>query len=174
MNRKILVATIGVLAVGAASSALAQETKPVGLSVRAGIFFPSSSAGRDVGKSWFGGGADFKIRDMSLGTVGANSSSADLTVSLDYYGKGNASTVPVLLNFVGHNNEMYYTVGAGVGFNRLPNGGGGTDNNARLSYQFGIGYNFQQSHTPLFVEARYWGNAQSDLNGVAVYVGIHI
>lgn len=174
MNRKILVTTIGLLAVGAATSALAQESKPVGLSVRAGLFFPSSSNARDIGKSWFAGGADFRLKDMNLGTTGASSSSAELTVSADYYGKDNATTVPVLLNFVGHNNETYYTAGVGVGFNRFPDTAGGTNNTTRLAYQIGLGYNFQQGKSPLFLEARYWGSSNSDLNGVAVYVGIHL
>ena len=174
MNRKILIAAFGVFAVAAASSALAQETKPVGLAVRAGIFFPSSSASKDVGKTWFAGGAELRLKDMNLGTVGASPSNSELTASIDYYGKASGSVVPLLLNYVGHSNESYYTVGVGLGMDRLPNAAGGTDNTTGLAYQFGIGHNFQQSKTPLFLEARYWGNSKSDLNGLAVYVGIHI
>lgn len=169
MNRKILIATIGVLAVGAATSALAQESKPIGLSIRGGVFFPSSSSARDIGKTWFGGGADFRLKDMSLGTMGAGTSSAELTVSADYYGRSGASTTPLMLNFVSHTNEMYYTVGAGVGFNRTPGGDA-----SRFTWQAGLGFNFMQGKSPLFVEGRYWGNANTDLSGFAVYVGIHI
>lgn len=174
MNRKILVATIGLLAVGAASSALAQESKPVGLAIRGGVFFPSSSFSRDVGQTWLAGGAEYRLREQNLGTVGASSSSADLSVSIDWYGKSNDSTMPLLLNFTGHNNEFYYTAGAGFGFNRQPNAAGGTTSATKLAYQFGLGYNFQQGRSPLFVEARYWGNQESDLNGVAVYMGVRL
>ncbi len=171
MNRKILVTAIGLLSIGVASSALAQETKPVGLSLRGGIFFPSSSFSKDIGKQWFAAGAEYRLKEQSLGMPGSN---ADLSISVDWYGKDNDSTVPVLLNFTGHNNEFYYTAGAGFGMNRQPAAGGGTDSKTKLAYQFGIGYNFQQGRSPLFVEARYWGNSESDLNGIAVYLGIRL
>lgn len=174
MNSKILAAAAGVIAVSAAVPALAQETKPVGLSLRAGLFFPTTGAAKDVGKTWFIGGAEYKLQGLNLGTSGAGSANQAFSVSVDFYNKSNVSNVPVLLNYVGSNNELFYSIGAGIGFNRIPNGNGGTESKARFAGQVGIGYDFMQGKSPLFVEGKYFFNQKSDLNGFAVYVGIHL
>ena len=174
MNSKILAAAAGVIAVSAAVPALAQETKPVGLSLRAGVFFPTAGVAKDAGKSWFIGGAEYKLEGLNLGTTGANSTTQSLSLSVDFYNKSNVSNVPVLLNYVGRNNELFYSIGAGIGFNRLPNGSGGTESKARFAGQVGLGYDFMQGKSPLFVEGKYFFNQKSDLNGFAVYLGIHL
>lgn len=159
----------GVLALGAAmaTTALAQESKPVGLSVRFGAFFPSDSAAKDAGgKTWFMGGLEYKIKDLGIEERGNGQM---LSASIDFYNKGGFSNTPLLLNITGHNNEFYYTGGVGVGFTKSPDGTG-----TKLAYQVGIGYNFQQGKSPLFVEAHYFGTSSSSFNGLALLVGIRI
>ena len=46
-------------------------TKPLGLSVRAGLMFPSTKAARDVGSQWFAAGADFKLGDLKFSRQGS-------------------------------------------------------------------------------------------------------
>lgn len=179
MNRKILATAIGIVAVGAmASSAVAQTSNPIGLSVRAGIVFPTSSFGRDIGKQWLGVGAEFKLKDMNYGTMN-RATNSHLSISADYYGKGDGSAVPVLVNFVGTQNEFFYSVGAGVAFTRDTDLEGvpavtTNRNRTNFAYQFGLGYNFQQGSNPLFLEAKFWGNSNSNLNAFGVYVGVRL
>jgi hypothetical protein len=169
MNRKILAAGIGAAAILAAVPASAQDTRPMGLSVRAGIFFPTSDLLRDNSRTLFIGGAEYKIKDLNLetGTAGMRTS---LTLSADYIGNADFRNIPVLLNLVGHsNNAFYYSVGAGIGFT-----GGLLDTGTTFSYQLGIGYDFQQGRTPLFLEGHYFGAGRSDANGFAIMVGIRL
>lgn len=167
--KRILVVSLFAVAVAAAN---AQVSKPVGLSVRGGIVFPASGYGRDLGKTWFGIGGDFKLSDLQFGqkNMGTNSF---LTLSADYYGKGEASAVPVLVNYMSTQNEFFYSVGAGLAFTR-DRDGGNDRSKANFAYQLGLGYNFQQGQTPLFVEAKYFGNSNSRVNAFGVYVGIRL
>lgn len=166
--KKILAAGIGAAAILAAIPAFAQDSKPMGLSVRAGVFFPTSSLLRDNARSLFIGGAEYKIRDLNLetGTAGMTTS---LTISADYIGNADFRNVPVLLNIVGRTNEFYYTAGAGIGFT-----GGLLDTGTTFSYQVGVGYDFQKGRTPLFIEGHYFGAAKSDANGFAIMVGVRL
>lgn len=176
MNRKILTAAIGVALLGATALAPAQATKPMGLSVRAGIVFPTSGYGRDIGRTWFGVGADYKLMDANFGMTD-RSSTGILTLSADYYGKGEASAVPILINYVGMQNEFFYTVGAGLAFTRDEELVGGVlrgRNKTNFAYQFGLGYNFQSGSNPLFVEGRFLGNSNSRVNALGLYVGVRL
>ena len=47
MNKRMLTAALGTVVAMAAVPALAQETKPLGLSARVGLFFPSDGDARD-------------------------------------------------------------------------------------------------------------------------------
>ena len=179
MGRKIFMAVVGAIALGAlAVPAAAQTTKPIGLSVRAGVIFPTSSFGRDIGRNWFGVGGEFRVADANFGTTDRGTTSF-LTVSADYYGKGSASAVPILLNFVSMTNEFYFTGGIGVAFTRDTAGVGVPPistgrNRTNVGYQLGVGYNFQQGQNPLFVEAKFWGNGNSNLNAIGLYVGVRL
>lgn len=164
----VAAATLGLLSAMASS----QVTKPVGLSVRAGLIFPTSGFGRDLGRTWFGIGGEFKLKDVAFGEVNAGSNSM-LTLSADYFGKGNGSSVPVLLNYVATKNEMFYSVGAGISMTKDVDAGK-SRSKTNIAYQLGIGYNFQQGSNPLFVEAKYWGNGNSNLSAFGVYVGIRL
>jgi hypothetical protein len=174
MNKKLITSAFVIVSVGAAIPAMAQESKPVGLSVRAGIFFPTQGSAKDAGKNWFIGGAEYKLNNMHFGKMGANAMNQSVALSVDFYNKSNISNVPVLLNYISRTDEYYFTLGAGIGFNRLPNGSGGTESKARFAGAVGLGYDFQRGKSPLFTEARYLFNSKSDLNGFAVMVGIRL
>lgn len=164
---------LGLSATLVASPALAQESRPLGLALRAGLFWPTNSNTRNMeGDTWFSLGAEYKIRDLSLATMDTGMPAA-LTLSLDYQGKGNFRHVPVLVNYVARNNQVFYSVGLGVGFTRVPIVGG-TDDKTRLAYQLGIGYDFQQGSTPVFVEAKYFGSSRSELNGFGFFLGVRL
>ncbi len=171
MKRITTIAMLAALAVGTVSAAFAQTPEPIGLSVRLGALWPSNDAPKNEGDCWFTGGLDYKIKNLNFGNTDPSFSSA-LSVSLDYYGKGDFSNVPVLLNFVGRKDQFYYSAGAGVAFAKTPDGYGGTDSNLELGYQFSVGFDFTKGQTPVFVEARYQGCGKSDLNGIALYAGI--
>lgn len=171
MIRATSVAALMAVAIfGAAVPAMAQVTKPAGISLRAGVFFPSDSTIRKSNKTLFAAGLDYKISNFNMASMGTGTS-AYYGISVDYYGNNTARTVPVLLTVTGRNNEFFYTAGAGVGFSRFPVAGVQT-NRTRFAYSFGIGYDFQSGVTPFFVEAKYNGSSDSVLNGVAVYAGV--
>jgi hypothetical protein len=175
MNRRIMLAALGVVAASAlTASALAQETKPMGLSIRAGGFFPSSSASRNESSTWLGLGAEFKLKDMNFGTAQPGTSS-HLSLSVDYMGSGDFRSMPVLVNWVANTNEFYYTAGVGYTFGRHMTGTPAVaEDRNTLAYSFGLGYNFQQGKNPFFVEGRFWGSSESDFNGLGVYVGVRL
>lgn len=175
---------VSVVAVGLAASmsgtATAQETKPMGLSVRVGIFMPTQSEARDLGSNWFSGGLEYKIKDLGFG-IGDPSASTSLTVSVDFMGKGQFQHVPVLVNYVGRRNEIYWTVGAGVGLVRADEVVSiglpvmrETKSSTSFAYQFGVGYDFQQGRSPVFIEARYFGSGKNAVNGLGIFLGMRL
>src|SRR5438270_11378841 len=108
MSRKILIAAVGIFALGVVvTPAAAQMTKPIGLSIRAGAVFPTDSSTRSaVGNTWLGFGAEYALGAMGMGMPGTN---GHLSISADWFGKSSASVIPVLLNFVGTQNEFFYS-----------------------------------------------------------------
>lgn len=167
MKKTITTMVGAALLFGAAVPALAQQSQPVGISLRAGLFFPTDSGLRDVAESWFTGGIDYRIRDM--GSV--NGSVRSLGLSLDYASKEDFRTVPLTVNYIVHRSELYFFGGVGVAFSRYASGGGWTDK-TEFAYQLGAGYDFQQGQTPLFVEAKFMGNGHSELNGFGAFIGV--
>lgn len=170
MTRKIMMMAIGATALVAAVPALAQESKPVGLSIRAGIFFPTDSLAKAIaGKNWFAFGAEYKVMDLNLGTKQAGYS-GHLSISADYMNKSGFSNTPVLLNYVGNVGDIFYSAGAGISFAKIPG-----DSKARLGYQASIGYNFTKMKMPIFIEAKYFGvSGREELNGFGIYLGIRL
>lgn len=168
--KKFGVAALGAaMVLAGANSAWAQESKPVGVSVRVGLFFPSNGDVRDSeGPSWFVGGVELKVRDVNWKGMGEGYA-GHLSVSADLLGKGDVKNVPILLNYVGRRNEWFYTAGVGVSFSSF-NG----DDRTRMGYQLGVGYDFTQGKTPFFLEAKYWGTSKSEFNGFGVYAGIRM
>ncbi len=168
MKRNVLLAMVGAASIlGFAVPANAQESRSMGLSVRLGGFFPTKN---DIDDDLlFSVGLDYKIKDLNFDMSDRNTRTA-LTVSADWYGNSEFSNIPVMLNLVASQNQMYYFLGAGVAF--LDVDGGSDETN--FTYALGVGYNFQQGRTPVFFEAKYFGNSESALNGFGVYVGARL
>lgn len=170
MNKALALAALTTMVAASATTVLAQETKPIGLTARVGVFFPTQDNAKNAGKQWFAGGVEYKLGDLKLPNMSTDYA-AYYTVSVDLYSKGDFRHVPVLLNYVGRLQEgIYYFAGAGVGFEREPIVGG-KKNNTAFSYQAGAGYEFTKSSLPLFVEAKYVGCSKSSVNGFGVFVG---
>ncbi|HVL38596.1 MAG TPA: hypothetical protein VM328_04310 [Fimbriimonadaceae bacterium] len=165
--RWIVPTLLGAACFTAATPADAQVTQSSGISLRAGLFFPSDSAARDEGASWFAFGADYRLGDLQLGMTPGYT--AHLSLSADVFSKGDYRNVPVLLNYVGRTSEFYYSAGAGFGFGRVAG-----EARTRFAYALGVGYDFMQGAMPLFAEAKYFGSSDSALNGFAVFVGIRL
>ena len=130
----------------------------------------SSASARAEGKTWFGVGIDYKLKDVSYRRAPGDFNRY-YTLSLDYYGKGDHSNMPVMINVVARREKLFYSVGAGLGFAKTPKGAG-VQTNTEFTYQFGIGMDFQGGETPFFLEGRYFGSAESKLSGFALYAGI--
>ncbi|MCW5937383.1 MAG: hypothetical protein KIT11_08770 [Fimbriimonadaceae bacterium] len=165
--------TLAAVALGVmlAAPAAAQYEKPLGLSARLGLFFPTNGDARDEeGRSWFAGGLEYKIRDLNYGS--SNQMSASLTISADYYGKGDFSNIPLQLNWVARSQQVYYGAGAGVGFTHIKGGRNQDSNDVDFTFNLVVGYDFVRSSTPFFIEGRYWGSNESQLNGFGVYAGV--
>lgn len=173
MNRMMNVLGLSTaLLAGVVANAGAQETKPINLSLRAGLFFPSDGDARDEGNTWFAIGAEYKLKDLHFGEYQPGYSAA-LTLSLDNYGKGDFYNTPLMLNYVGRINQFYYTTGAGVGWTEIPGVGKSKTDNL-FAYSLGFGYDFQHGSLPVFIEARYWGSTETKLNGFGVYLGVRL
>ncbi len=169
MTKSVTTVLGAVLVLAGATAVQAQETKPIGLSIRAGLFFPQSGDSRNAeGDSWFAGGVEFKVRDLNWQGMGDGYQS-HLSVSLDTIGKGEIKNIPLLLNYTARANEWYYTGGLGVSFSAFD----GNDR-MRLAFQVGVGYDFTQGKTPFFLEAKYWGSGKSEFTGFGVYAGIRL
>jgi hypothetical protein len=157
------------LLLAGAASVHAQESKPFGLSIRAGLFFPANSDARhSEGDSWFAGGLEYKLKDVNWKGAGEGYN-GHISLSLDTITKGDFKNVPILLNYVARKNEWFYTAGLGVSFSSLDG-----DDRTRLGYQLGFGYDFTQGKTPIFLEAKYWGTSKSEFNGFGIYAGIRL
>ncbi len=155
---------------GAAVPAFAQESKPLGLSARIGLFLPTDKGTRNTSDdAWFAAGVDYKLRDLPSTVPGRSSA---LSISLDYAAKNNFRIVPVLLNYQLRTNELYFFGGVGASFARIDRGIFGAASDTLFAYQLGVGYDFQSGTNPLFVEAKFLGTERSEVNGFGLFAGI--
>ncbi|MCB8933112.1 MAG: hypothetical protein M9921_00355 [Fimbriimonadaceae bacterium] len=168
------------LALCVAGTANAQMSKPSNISVRAGIFSPTDSDARDIGNTWFAAGLEWKGGDLERSGSMMNAH-AHWSISVDWYGKDDASAVPVLFNYVEKTTNFYWSAGIGFAFNSIPGSGyvptedapGDKKTSTKFGYSLALGWDAPSNNgTPWFVEGRYFGNAQSELNGFGLYVGI--
>ncbi|MEX2243809.1 MAG: hypothetical protein WD716_08195 [Fimbriimonadaceae bacterium] len=164
-------AVLVIIAALAAAANAQYGQQPSGVSLRGGMFFPTAASAKAEGKTWFGVGVEYKLKDLSK-AYGPDDFATSYSISVDYYGKGDHSNMPVLLNWVSRGKQLYYSAGAGLGFAKTPDGLGGSDTGTELSFQFSAGYEFKQGMTPFFVEARYFGSAESALNGYGIFAGV--
>lgn len=162
------ITTLGAISAVLAVSAVAgaQTVKPAGVSLRAGVFFPTNDSTRDAtSDSFFAFGADYKLTDLSLSVPGYRSS---LSLSVDYYSRNDFSNIPVLVNYVGRSGRFGWEAGVGVGFSSLPSG-----DDTKFAYGAGVSYDITSgAQLPLFVSAKFFGTESDKLNGVGVYLGI--
>ena len=167
MNNKTLMATLGAIALTAAAiPAHAQSSTPTGLSLKAGVLWPTDSGVRKAtADTWFTAGLEFRFKDMPVTDPKMKS---HLSISADYASHGSDNIIPVCVNYVGEQDQTYWLIGAGWAFLHAPG-----SNESKFAYQAGLGYNFDnKGQNPLFIEARYVGTSQSHANGVIVDVGI--
>jgi hypothetical protein len=171
MNTKHLVLAVVAVSALTVPSALAQQTGLNGLSARIGAFFPTERAARNQSKTWFGAGLQYKVRDLHVSSS-MLSYKAHVAVSIDFYNRDNYRVVPILANYVADLNEdFFYSAGLGVALTRIPSGGGSSER-ARFAYQFGVGYNVYKGSNPVFIEGKFFGNADSAVNGFGLFAGI--
>ncbi|MBV6458874.1 MAG: hypothetical protein HONBIEJF_02013 [Fimbriimonadaceae bacterium] len=162
---------MGVALLGICALSQAQVSKPAGISVRGGLFFPSNGDAKDEAKNWIGFGVDYKIGNLAFGQDAVGLSTY-YSISVDYFGKGDFSSVPVMLNFVQRTDSLYYIAGAGVSFSKAKLSATQRRTGTDFAYVLGLGYDIQKGMTPVFVELRYWGNSEARLAGFGVYAGV--
>lgn len=169
MRIKTFVSLLG--AVSLVAIAPAQESKPVGLSVRVGLFWPSSNIAKSEGKNWISFGAEYKLGDLKFGNNQPGYSSS-YSVSVDYFAKGDFRNTPILVNYIGRKDQFYYLAGAGIGLTRVRESLNNVESHTEFAYQIGVGYDFTQGNAPLFAEVKYIGSSDSRLAGFGAFVGI--
>jgi hypothetical protein len=167
MKSMVKIGLVAVISAALVVPAMADYAKPQGLSLRAGFFFAQGDGKAYEGQNWFTIGLEKKMKDIDTGN---SASTAHYSLSLDYYGKGGFSNVPLLYNYVGRNPDFYYSVGAGVGFGRTQSGS--SDSTVDFNYQLSIGKDLNFGSQPFFVEARYFGSGRTSLSGFSVVGGI--
>lgn len=162
--------TVFALAGAVCAFVAANAQQPLGVLVRAGLYFPSSGTGSSLGTSWFTAGAELDLFKLKVAGVGPVSSR--ITVSVDTYTKGGGSSVPILLNYVGQADRIKYSAGAGVSIADLP----GFNSSVRFAYQLSLGYELPAVGFPLLGEVRFFGvnGVGSALDGFAFTVGIRL
>ncbi|AIE86925.1 hypothetical protein [Fimbriimonas ginsengisoli] len=145
----------------------AQTNGPSGISARIGVFFPTNDLARDIGKTWFAFGADYKLKEIPAPE--ANGHVSYISITGDYYEKDGVRAIPIALNYNIRVNQLVFSAGLGVDFVRI-----GTSSTG-LSGQLGATYEFANSgstsYNPFFVQAKYFFSSKSDLNGFGVYAG---
>ncbi|MCB0826237.1 MAG: hypothetical protein R2688_09625 [Fimbriimonadaceae bacterium] len=165
LGKAALVTTLGVALV---APAMADYDKPMGMSLRAGLYLAQGSLKNAEGQNWFVGGLEYRFRDgvTFAGAMG------DYSMSLDYYGKGSFHSAPLLMNFTTRNSDnLYYSVGAGVAFIHS-NFGGNSDSKMDFGYQFSLGKDLVKAGNPVFIELKYFGASDTRYNGFAIMGGI--
>ena len=172
MNRNNLFPALAslalVTALGTASQAQTVKDKPLGVSLRGGFFLPTDQFARDSDKNWIGFGVQYKLAELELAPKLFHNEG--IALSIDYYGKGDFTNVPVLLNYTFETNGFFFSAGAGAGFATAPG-----LNKSVFSFQGGIGYAFNpESTTPFFVEGKFFGSDHKELNGFGIYFGVKI
>lgn len=163
---------LALAAVGLSAFGYAQADQPKGLSARAGFFFPGSGGARDEGATWFGLGFDYKMGYIGDRKVLDRNLSASYGLSLDWYGKGRWSNIPIMFNYTGRESQFYYSVGAGIGFQKTPDGVGGSRSGTKFAYQLSVGYDISKASQAFFVEGKYFGASNSELSGFGLFGGI--
>jgi hypothetical protein len=165
MKKLLAVSALGILAV----SAFADDSSTP-LSVRLGLAFPTNGTVKDAVSEFTAIGFQYKVADLS----GTEAYSKTGEISIDFYSRGDYRHIPVLYNYVGTSKkgDSFWSIGAGLGFIGVPDGSGGTESIARLSFALGAGLNLSSGQTASFIEAKYFGSQKSEVNALGFYFGI--
>lgn len=164
-----------IIALGALVSAalgFAQDSKPMGVSVRGGFFLPTAQRAKASGRTWFDFGVDYKLKDLKYASE--TGQSASYGISMDLTSKNDFRQVPIVLHYRATiQDKMYYVVGAGLNFTSEVSTGTNPRKESKLgfAYQVGLGMDLKASSVPTFVEARYMGSSRSQLNGLGIFFG---
>lgn len=162
-------AVAGAVILGCVGLAGAQTNGPAGISARIGGFFPTNDLARNIGKTWFGFGADYKLDRFNVGSVN-ETNPAYLSISADYYEKDNLRAIPVAINYNLRADQFVFSGGVGVDFDRVFG-----DSKTGFSGQLAATYEFSKSgttnNTPLFIQAKYFFANKTELSGFGVYLG---
>lgn len=140
-----------------------------GLSLRVGVFLPTSTAGTNIGNEWFAAGIDYKLNATSP-TTQMGVLPTYLSLSLDYFGKDDNTAYPLLINYNVKMQNIVYFVGAGVQETQLS--GGNSKATTSLALQGGVNYDLVKRPVPVFLQAKYMYSNYEAFRGVGVYVGI--
>jgi len=168
--RKSSIAKLGVAALAVAFSGIAsaQTTGPSGISARLGVFLPTNNLARDLGRTWFAFGADYKLNRYSV-EAPTTATRSFLSISADYYEKSGTRAIPVALQYNVRSGQLVFHGGLGVDFVRVVD-----DSTIGLSGQLGATYEFantNQPYNPFFVQAKYFFSSKSELSGFGIFVG---
>lgn len=169
--KNLLLSISALLVVGACATAPALASDdynaPVGVSMRVGIFDPSQAGTlNNTSTSWFAAGFDYKLSGIKLQAL----PKGYFSVSIDYAGKGEYRSAPLLLNYTS-GKTLYWSAGAGVNFDRFPQDDGTVNDKIRFGYSGAVGLNFVNGQVPLFLELRYFGCEDNRIGGTALYIG---
>lgn len=134
-------------------------------SVRAGVFFPTSGEGRDIGSTWTTFGLDARILRLRPPGIGLG---AGLETSIDYLSRGGSWHAPLMLNARLELGENSFAGGAGVAFGRAR----GERERVDTVFQLSARRNILGGPLPAFVEGRYYFSARPSLRGLTVMVGV--
>ena len=162
-------AKLGAVIAAAACVGLAgaQTNGPSGLSVRVGLFLPSNSDASNVGKTWLGLGADYKLSMLAFKIPGVDLQSY-FGVSADFYTHGGDNDLPVAFTYNLRQGSVVYSAGIGPEFR---NSGDLTSTGVGIAEQLGVAFEFGNGPLPLFVQAKYFISSRPELGGLGLFVG---
>ena len=166
MKLSTLGAVTAALAISAVAGAQARTNSQVGVSLRLGAVFPTdTSTNDDAGTGFLSFGADYRLDPRTPRLFGLES---NLAVSVDYFRRDDYGNIPVTLNYVARSGRYFFNIGAGVGFENLPD-----KSVTGFAYQAGIGYELPTSSSlPVFFQVKFLGADRSKVNAVGAYVGV--
>ena len=161
---------LGAVGVAAASvcAAGAQTNGPSGMSVRLGLFLPTSSQAGDISKNWVDFGIDYKLNMLSFKVPGVDLKSY-FGISADYYSHSGDNDLPVALTYNLRQGSIIYSAGIGPEFR---NAGDLTGTGTGLGEQLGISYEFGTGPMPIFLQAKYFISSRPELSGLAGFIGV--
>ena len=159
-------------AVGIATACIcaadAQTNGPSGLSVRLGLFAPTSSDASDISRHWVDFGLDYKLNILAFKVPGVDLKSY-FSISADYYSHSGDNDLPVALNYNLRQGSIIYSAGIGPEFR---NAGDLTGTGTGIGEQLGISYEFGSGPLPIFLQAKYFISSRPELSGLAGFVGV--